>query len=210
MLAMLIQKDSLVLFQGDSITDCNRDRANGSCLGAGYAKLTATQLQASYPERNLRFTNRGISGNRIPDLLARWDEDCIALQPDWVSILIGINDVWRRFDRNDPTTTEDFYQGYRKLLQRTRHETNAKIILMEPFVLHHPADRLAWRDDLDPKIEIVRQLSAEFSTILISLDSLFQDAASKQQASYWAEDGVHPSPAGHALISKAWIDSVSA
>ncbi len=204
-MALIIAESSTVLFQGDSITDAGRDRQNPNHLGYGYVSMIAHFLDALYPERRLRYLNRGISGNRVKDLVARWDSDCVQLRPDWVSILIGINDTWRRYDSNDPTSTEAFAEGYRTLLQRTREKTQARLILMEPFVLHTSPDRQAWREDLDPKIRVVQALAKEFDAILVPLDRLFREASTKREPAFWAPDGVHPSPAGNALIAQAWL-----
>ena len=98
-----LRTGELVLFQGDSVTDCGRSRDNDALLGGGYAGMVASQFSAAHPEMNVRFLNRGISGNRSRDLVARWQDDCVALKPDWVYVMIGINDTWRRLDREDPT-----------------------------------------------------------------------------------------------------------
>lgn len=188
------------LFQGDSITDAARDRAYDISMGRGYAMMTAGQAMLRFPDRRLTFLNRGISGNRVRDLVARWTEDAIALQPDFLSILIGINDTWRRYDRDDPTSAEDFERDYRLILGRVRRETRARIILLEPFLLP-VAGREAWREDLDPKRAAVRRLAAEFADVFIPLDDLFRQRWSAPSPAYWAEDGVHPTPAGHALIA---------
>ena len=204
----IIGKGSVVLFQGDSITDAGRNRDNGADLGRGYALMTAALFSAKYPEKQVKFLNRGISGNRVKDLLARWDQDFIALKPDVVSIYIGINDTWRRYDRNDPTSVEQFAQTYRELLTRTKQELGARIVMVEPFVLPVPEDRKQWREDLDPKIQAVRELAREFGALLVPLDGLFAQASMRAPAGFWAPDGVHPSPAGHALIAKAWLETV--
>jgi len=96
-----IEKDSIVLFQGDSITDAGRLAAGNSPLGHGYVNYAASWFSALHPSLNVSFHNRGVSGERVKDLLARWNADCIALKPDWVSILVGINDTWRRYDSNE-------------------------------------------------------------------------------------------------------------
>ena len=165
---------------------------------------------ALYPNHNLKFINRGISGNRTKDLLARWEEDCLKLQPDVISILIGINDVWRRYDQNDPTSLEQFTDNYRRLLSMTRENTSAKLIIMEPFVLHVPEDRTTWREDPDPKRTAVKELAEEFQAIFIPLDSIFHDATKSQPAAYWCPDGVHPAPSGHGLIAKVWLETIKA
>lgn len=197
-----------ILFQGDSITDAGRGRTDPAAMGTGYAMMCAAWISASYPEHNLTFINRGISGNRSADLVDRWQEDCIDLAPDWVSILIGINDTGRYFSRNEETTAEAFEQNYRKVLKHLQSELSCGLIICEPFVLPHPEDRLKWRDDLDPKIRVARKLAIEFGAIYVPFDGLFAAACTKREASFWAPDGVHPSNAGHALMAKAWIEAV--
>ncbi|ULL17815.1 GDSL family lipase [Paenibacillus sp. H1-7] len=204
-----IKQGDKVLFQGDSITDAKRVREDGNDLGKGYALMAAAQFSSLYPEEQVTFLNRGISGNRVKDLQNRWQEDCLDLKPDVVSIYIGINDTWRRFDRNDPTSAEQYEEGYRDLLNRTR-QLDAKLVLIEPFVLPVPEDRKLWREDLDPKIHVVRELAREYGTRLVSLDGLFAQASTKAPSAFWAPDGVHPSPAGHALIARAWLQAVGA
>ncbi|KRE40553.1 SGNH/GDSL hydrolase family protein [Paenibacillus sp. Soil724D2] len=202
------KQGDIVLFQGDSITDAGRVRENPADMGKGYALMTAALFGSSYSEQQVTFLNRGISGNRVKDLQSRWDQDCLALQPSWVSIYIGINDCWRRYDRNDPTSVEQFEEGYRELLVRTKEELGAKLIMIEPFVLPVPEDRKQWREDLDPKINVVRELAREFGALLVPLDGIFAQASMLAPSSFWAPDGVHPSPAGHALIAKAWLKAV--
>lgn len=204
-----IQQGDTVLFQGDSITDAKRIREDGNDLGKGYAFLAAAQFSALYPEKQVKFLNRGISGNRVKNLQERWETDCLELKPNVLSIYIGINDTWRRFDRNDPTSTEQFELGYRDLLDRSA-KLGAKLVLIEPFVLPVPEDRKLWREDLDPKIHVVRELAREYGAKLVSLDGLFAQASTRADSAYWAPDGVHPSPAGHALIAKAWLQAVGA
>lgn len=209
-MSLLIEPNALVLFQGDSITMAGRDRNNPNDLGRGYAFLASSWFAARYPERGVRFINRGIGGNRVKDLEVRWDSDCLELRPDWVSIMIGINDCWRRYDQNDPTSVEVYEAGYRRILTQVRECTDAKLILMEPFVLPVPKDRETWREDLDPKIQSVRRLAREFEAYYVPLDGLFATATCRVEPSYWSGDGVHPSPAGHALIAQAWLERVNA
>ncbi|QNK55176.1 MULTISPECIES: SGNH/GDSL hydrolase family protein [Paenibacillus] len=206
----VIGNKAVVLFQGDSITDCGRNREVGSSLGTGYANLIASEFGFKYPEKNVTFLNRGISGNRVVDLEGRWQEDCLDLKPTMVSIYIGINDTWRKYDSNNPTSAESYYEGYRRLIINTKESLDASLILIEPFVLPVPEDRRGWREDLDPKITAVRSLAEEFKTLYVPLDGLFAAASMSTGASYWAGDGVHPSPAGHGLIADAWLRAVGA
>ncbi|MCX7045682.1 MAG: SGNH/GDSL hydrolase family protein [Candidatus Sumerlaeota bacterium] len=209
-MATLINDNAVVLFQGDSITDCGRDRAVPSGLGAGYAMMVASWFSASYPCKRVTFLNRGISGDRVKDLRARWRKDCLDLKPAWVSIMIGINDTWRRYDRNDPTPATAYERDYRDILTQARDEAGARIVMLEPFVLPVPQDREAWREDLDPKIDAARRLAREFGAIYIPLDGLFAAASTQREPAFWAADGVHPSQAGHAFIAQQWLKAVSA
>ncbi|WP_026486508.1 SGNH/GDSL hydrolase family protein [Caldanaerobius polysaccharolyticus] len=207
---MLLKQGELVLFQGDSVTDVGRNRDDGNDLGFGYPMFVASWFSAMYPDVNVRFINRGVSGNRVRDLKSRWRQDCLDLKPDWVSILIGINDCWRRYDSNDPTSVEAFEADYRYILDQVKEELDAKIIILEPFVLPTSEDRVQWREDLDPKIQAVRKLAREYGALLIPLDGIMAQACTRRQPAFWAADGVHPTPAGHALIAQAWLKTVGA
>ena len=206
----LLNDGDIVLFQGDSITDAGRDRQKPEHLGTGYAFMAAAWFQALYPEKQVRFLNRGIGGDRVADLAERWQGDCLALRPTWISLLIGINDTWRRYDQNDPTSAEAYEAGYRSLLQRAKTTLNARLILCEPFVLPLPADRELWRVDLDPKIAVVRKLAREYGAIYVPFDGLFAQVAARRTPAFWAADGVHPTEAGHALMAQAWLRAVQA
>lgn len=207
---MVFKENDIILFQGDSITDWGRNHEDASSLGIGYAMMVAARLGLQYPEKKLTFINRGIGGNRIIDLQGRWDKDCLSLKPTWVSIYIGINDTWRRMDSGQETTAAEFEAAYRDLIERTKRTLDAKLILVEPFVLPVPEDRKSWRQDLDPKIHVVRELAREYGALLVPLDGLFAAASVKAEPAFWAPDGVHPSPAGHALITDAWLKTVGA
>lgn len=204
----IFQQGDLVLFQGDSITDCGRDRQDVGSMGHGYAYIASSLFSARYPELGINFLNRGISGDRACDMHLRWRDDCVALQPDWVSILIGINDTWRFFDSGLRTTTAEYAEHYRAMLEDVRIRTNARLILCEPFVLPTPPDRAAWREDLDPKIHTVRSLAREYGAIYVPFDGIFAQASTRQELAYWAADGVHPTPAGAALMAETWLSAV--
>ncbi len=207
-MSLIFEAGQTILFQGDSITDAGRDKeVNLADMGRGYAALASAWLSAARPELNLTFINRGISGNRAVNLADRWQQDCLDLKPDWVSILIGINDTWRRFDNNDPTSTEDYTDHYRDILTRCAG-AGIKLIVCEPFVLPHPQDRKAWREDLDPKIHAARELAREFGARYVPFDGIFAAASMKREAAFWAADGVHPTPAGHALMARHWLNTV--
>lgn len=204
---MFFKENDVVLFQGDSVTDCGRHRENLYDLGTGYPLIISSLLMHKLCGMNVRFINKGISGNRVCDLVERWQEDCMDLKPTVVSILIGINDTWRKFDSNDETTTEAFEAGYRKILDDTKKLTD-RIILMEPFVHPYPDDRKAWRADLDPKIQVVRKLAKEYGAILVPTDGAVNAGFVAAPEKYYSEDGVHPTYAGHGLVAEAWCKAV--
>jgi lysophospholipase L1-like esterase len=204
---MLINANERILFTGDSITDCGRSREDSTNLGSGYVAMVATRLQKNLPGAELKIINRGISGNQVSDLLGRFDSDLLDLKPTVISILIGINEVWRRYDSKKPTTVKTYEKNYRTLLEKIREKLDARIVLLEPFLLHVPADRHVWREDLNPKIDAVRRLAVKFQTELLPLDGLFAQAATQAPAEYWAPDGVHPSEEGHALIAQTWLEN---
>ncbi|MDW7658188.1 MAG: SGNH/GDSL hydrolase family protein [Bacillota bacterium] len=205
---MLFQKSQTILFQGDSVTDCGRSREDLNDLGRGYAMMIASRLTAEYPELGLRFLNRGISGNRSRDLVQRWQPDCIDLKPDWVSILIGINDTWRRYDRDDPTSAEAYGENVHKLFEQTV-AAGSQLIVIEPFNLPWPDDRKAWHVDLDPKVAALREAAYQYAACYIPMGGIMRAASQKQPYPVWAADGVHPTLAGHALIAKSFIDAIT-
>ncbi len=200
-----------VLFIGDSITDAGRDRSNPFDLGGGYPALVAATYAATStaaPESGVRFLNRGISGNRVRDLRRRWQADCLDLAPQLVSIMIGVNDMWRRYDADDPTPVEDFERDYRAILRATVDGGAPRLVLVEPFLLPVREEQRAWRGDLDPKIGVVRRLADEFAATLVPLDTLLAEATATRAAAELAGDGVHPTPDGHALIARHWCEAV--
>ena len=197
-----------ILFQGDSITDSGRNYTKDENLGTGYVMMAALWFSAMYPEMEVKVLNRGISGNRIRDLSNRWQKDTLNLKPDVVSILVGINDTLGKYFWGSPTSVSDFENDYRMILQQTRKNLNSKIVLMEPFSMIVTKDQLKLREDLNPKIEVVRKLSEEFETLLIPLDKIFDEAVKKREAQFWSQDGIHPTPVGHALIAQSWLKAL--
>jgi acyl-CoA thioesterase-1 len=206
---MIFGPGQRVLFIGDSITDAGRDRANPDDLGHGYALIAAALFGARHPEVAARFVNRGIGGDRVRDLRARWAEDCLALAPDVVSVMIGINDTWQRFGGGETTSAEEYEHDYRDILTSARQRSDARFVLIEPFLLPVTDDQHAWRADLDPRIAVTRRLAAEFDAALVPADGLFARAAADAGPYTWCTDGVHLTPAGDALLARAWLRAVA-
>ncbi|MCI8622498.1 MAG: SGNH/GDSL hydrolase family protein [Provencibacterium sp.] len=198
---------SVVLFQGDSVTDCGRDRTQREGLGNGYPLKIADIWRTLFGE-GVTFLNRGVSGDTTEMMLARYEEDVRALQPDFISILIGINDTWRRYDSDRITPVEAFEKNYRGFLSRIRRDQpEAKIFMMEPFLLPSDPNKSVFREDLDPKLCCVRKLAEEFADYFLPLDGLLNAKAITGEggAAAISADGVHPLSFGHSLIAEAWL-----
>lgn len=155
-----------------------------------------------------RVVNSGIGGDRAVDLAARWDRDCLAHDPDVVSIHVGINDTWRRYDGGDATSTDAFEAVYRSLLMRAT-DAGARLVLIEPFLLALTPEQAAWREDLDPKIEVVRALAREFGATLVEADAAFTRAGLTVDPATLLWDGVHPTDAGRDLLARTWHETVA-
>lgn len=207
----MFQDGQVVLIQGDSITDCGRNYEDLSLLGQGYAGVIDKMYRLLFPETKVTFINKGISGNRVKDLLERYDADFKMIRPDFISILIGINDTWRRYDSNDPTSTESFEKTYRELLMKIKKDMpECKIMLIEPFVLNSLEDRSTWREDLDPKIKVVRTLAKEYADYYLPLDGIFaKNEVEQYTCQQMAGDGVHPSALGHGIIAEEYLKALS-
>lgn len=197
-----------ILFQGDSITDWGRDRNDIHNLGNGYPKYAAKLLTERYPDIDFEFINLGISGNQTKDLVARLDTDFIDIQPDIVSILIGINDTWHHAEQKDWIPNEIFEERYRTVLTAIKEKTNAKIMMMEPFLIP-TEDKAFFREDLAPKIEIIRKLAREFADIYLPTDGLLASAFIGDDPLSYAADGVHPTAKGAEFIGMLYCEYIS-
>ena len=195
-----------ILFQGDSITDCGRDRADIHNLGNGYPKYAAELIKNAHPETDFEFINLGISGNQTKDLVDRLQSDFIDIQPDLVSIHIGVNDTWHRAAERNWLGNDVFEAQYKKVLTEIKEKTNAKILIIEQFLLP-VEDKLYFREDLNGKIDITRKLAREFADFFIPLDGLMAQAAVDKGADHWSDDGVHPNENGAKFIAAYYADA---
>jgi len=207
--------ENTILFQGDSITDAGRDRTrlgpnDSRALGTGYPFLLAAFLREHHPDRDFAVLNRGISGNTVTDLVARWQADTITLAPTVLSILIGVNDIWHTLGGNYAGTPEKYEAGYRDLLAGTRRDLpNVRLVVMEPFVLRTGAVNDTWFPAFDAYRAAAARVANDAGATFIPLHDMFQDLATKAAPSYWLGDGVHPTLAGHAAIAHRWLDTVT-
>jgi len=208
-MSFLVQDGQMVVFIGDSITDCGR-RDVAAPLGNGYVKFIADLIAIRYPTLRVSIVNKGISGNTIADLRERWHDDVLVLKPDWVSILIGINDVHRTL-RDEPTAVppDRYEQLYRECLSLTKDRTTAKLVLMEPFYISTDTETDSWRTKvlwaLDEYRVVVRKLAGEFKAIFVPLHELFQEQLRYRPTDMFCPEPVHPNSVGHLLIAHAWL-----
>ena len=199
---------STLLFIGDSITDCGRGRPVGQrgTLGSGYVALVDASLSCLDPARRVRVLNVGISGNRVIDLADRWESDVLDLAPDWLSVMIGINDVWRQFDNAmDPNQVDlgRFEEVNRELLTRTRPRLQG-LVLMTPFYLETNRND-SMRKRMDQYSAVVRQLADEFNAHFVDVQSAYDDFLQHRPTQSLCGDRVHPNLTGHLIIARAFL-----
>ncbi len=194
-----------IVFQGDSITDAGRNRDNDNERGIGYPTLISAELGYKYPAEYV-FINEGISGNRIVDLYARIKRDIILRRPDYLTILIGINDVWHEINDRNGVDNNKFFRVYCDLIEEIKTMLpDIKIFILEPFVLKACATEKNWnvfRRETEMRARSAKAVAEKFSLTFVPLQEKFDEAALKAEPSYWLSDGVHPTAAGHELIAR--------
>ncbi|MFE9614034.1 SGNH/GDSL hydrolase family protein [Streptomyces sp. NPDC006012] len=222
-MTITVRPGSTVMFTGDSITDCQR-LASEDGLGFGYPLRVAGEWGLRHPDRPVTWLNTGIGGHKVMDLEARWQTDVLDARPDVVSILVGVNDMgWHTLDpKGYVIPVAEFEAGYDRLLAPLA-EADTELILIEPFLLPihgvveagagyaliGEKERKQWRTDLDPKIQAVRKLARKYGARLLAADEMFAELTATTGPEYWAADGVHPTPAGHAALAAAWLRLVA-
>lgn len=209
--------EKIILFQGDSITDAGRVKEPGkeANKGYGYAGMVMGELTASEPYKYKCF-NRGIGGNRSIDLYARIKEDMINLKPDYMSILVGVNDVWHEYNNQDGLSAQKYEMIYTLMIEELLEALpNLKIMIMEPFVLpgkqtentaEHPERWDYFAREVPLRAQAAKRVAEKFKLPFVPLQKMFDDVnADAPVPDYWLRDGVHPTQAGHALIKRAWL-----
>lgn len=208
---MILNKDQKLLFIGDSITDCERVKPEGEglfgALGKGYVSFIDGLLQSVYPELGIRVVNKGVSGNTVRDLKNRWQEDVLDQKPDWLSIMIGTNDVWRQYDtpfiKDRHVYLDEYEDTLRKLIKETKPFVNG-IVLMTPFYLESN-EHDAMRRTMDQYGAVVRHIAEEMGCIFIDTQASFHVVLEQLYPAALAWDRVHPSVAGHMVLARAFL-----
>lgn len=214
-MSFLLRKGQKVLFIGDSITDNGR-RTENRPLGAGYVRMSVDLVEARYPGRGITWVNRGIGGNTVRDLNERWTDDCIRHQPDWVSVMIGINDMNRWLGgSDDPVPPEDYEVLYDGILSRVSKETRARLIVMTPFYMstirpdeemEHHRGRMA--TGLVTYSRIAERLARRYEAILVRPQKAFERQFKTREPNDFCDEPVHPNASGHLLIAHSWLAAV--
>ncbi len=203
-----LAQNQTIVFIGDSITDAGRTEKPYSPYGFGYVHFTANYLLAKYPELNLRIINTGISGNTIGNLKNRWDKDCLNFKPDIISIMIGINDLWRKHTNqlDQAADAKEYEVTFERLLLNAKQKKNCQLMLCEPFMFcDNPADPM--RKGLNAYIEAIHRIAEQFNATVVQIQKQI-DEKIKQITSYkWSDDMVHPFVWAHFWISQQWIQA---
>lgn len=211
---MLFRKNAVIVFQGDSVTDAGRTRPDVGALGQGYPAMCAGALRALYPDYDLTIYNRGVSGNRVENLVDRWQQDTIDLRPSLVSLLIGINNVWHPYTNPEiPYDIAKFEEDLVRVVEQTIHY-GSKLIILEPFAFHHGCFPEEWRSRLWEVNQVVRRTALRYADAFVPLDGIFHreairpSYATAASAAALSADGVHPTFEGHRLIAQEWLKTV--
>jgi lysophospholipase L1-like esterase len=211
---MKIQPNTKLLMIGDSITDCGRARpiaeAGGEALGTGYVSLINACLTATSPQACIRIVNMGVSGNTVRDLAARWSSDVVALHPDWLSIMIGINVVWRQFDTRlqieEHIGLDEYAQTLETLIRTTRPQLKGLVLMTPCFIELNRADPM--RAKMDEYGAVVRELAERYQAILVDTQAAFDGVLAELHPMALAGDRIHPNLTGHMILVRAFLKAV--
>ena len=199
-----------LLFIGNSITDADRDSPPYKPFGFGYVHFIANFLLAKYPTYNLNIINRGISGNSIRDLKNRWKKDCLEHNPDILSILIGVNDVWRQFSGEDDLPRavfiDEFEATYRQLLDEVKQNCSSRLVLCEPFMFCDNFNDPVFTE-LRRFVDVVRTIAADFNAVLVPLQKAIDEQIKTVPPQKWSQDMVHPEVWAHSWLAQQWLSA---
>ncbi|MCD8509382.1 MAG: SGNH/GDSL hydrolase family protein [Bacillus sp. (in: Bacteria)] len=211
---MLLEKNNKLLFIGDSITDCDRRKPEGEggadALGRGYVSFVNAFLQSAYPELSIRVVNQGINGHTVRDLEARWQRDVVDHRPDWLSIMIGINDVWRQYDNPYLTEKHVYLDEYRERLEKLVVETKPLVkglVLMTPFFIESSKED-AMLQSMNEYGAVVKELAEKHDCVFVDTQAAIDKVLGDLHSSALAWDRVHPSATGHMLLARAFLNEI--
>ena len=211
--SFVIQDGQTVVFIGDSITDCNR-RDVAAPLGDGYAKMVVDLITAKYPSRQINFLNKGIGGDVATGLRDRWADDVLTHNPDWVSVMVGINDLCTRFypDTQAQVPPEKYREAYSQFLSRTREGTKATLVLMDPFYISKESAPNSLRTTvlgaLGEYIAIVGEMAQKFDALHVATHDVFQRQLEYRPSDTFCPEPIHPNATGHMVIANAWLEAL--
>lgn len=219
---MTFDDGTVILFEGDSITDAGRARGAGDVapspnqidtLGYGYAGKLGADILANNPGRGIQVYNRGVSGNRVTDMRDRWQSDCMDIRPDLLSILIGVNDTWHGVASGVPANgvgLKEFDVVLRKLIADTYTALpDLTLVICEPFTTEAGAVlEMNFHPDIDDRRAIVASVAEDVGAVFVPFQQMFDELCEQAPPEYWARDGVHPSPAGHEMMARFWLKTV--
>lgn len=208
---MIFSHMDRIVFAGDSVTDMGSTNPVGEGLfdnvGHGYVRIVENMLAAAYPEVFLRVTNSGISGNTSRDLLARFDRDVVDLKPDWVSICIGINDVWRQFDcpaiPDRHVYPEEYRSNVETMIRKVKDSVKG-VFLLSPYIME-PNREDMMRARMDEYVQICRELAEKHGCVFIDFQKLYEDYCKIRHSCYIAWDRIHPNQVGSTLMAKEFL-----
>lgn len=195
-----------ILFFGDSITDCGRDRKEAKSLGNGYVKVLADKLRPIYPDMLLEIINKGVAGDEVGDLLLRLDEDVLAYKPDVVVIMIGINNVLHHFKNGKPLDLKAFAADFETLLRKLKENVDT-VIFLEPFLLPSP-DKMRMRKLFDEELAIIKEIGMKYADEFVAYDEMFNGLTGSISYLKYSLDGVHPTHRGSRLIADTAIKAI--
>lgn len=195
-----------IVFLGDSITDCERDRSDINSLGNGFVKILADKLRPIYPDTDIQLINKGVSGDEISDLLARVDGDVIALKPDAVVIMAGINNVIHKYKDEKELDLNKFEADFKELLKKLKKE-GMVVIFLEPFLLPAP-DKLRMRKLFSDELAIVNKIALKYADEFVAYDEMFNGLTETIPYTEYSLDGVHPTHRGSRLIADQAIKAI--
>ena len=202
---MIFEAGQRIVFIGDSITDCDR-RGAAAPYGDGYVDLVRSLVVARHPELGLTWVNRGIGGDTVRDLAARWADDAIGTAPDWLSVMIGINDIWHAFGSQPGRAVpiDEYATTLRSLLREAVDRTGCRLIVAEPYIIE-PDRGEPQRAQTDKYCLVAREIAAEFGAVNVRTQDAFDEVLRSTGPADWADDRIHPNHPGHAVIAQAFL-----